>query len=421
MGVHGDGHTCNWLTHCSSQQCKYRIALIWCIASGFIQKSRILFAADVRTLTDVLQSCHQHGLSGSALGQVALFCRQIFATTGQLLVLQYARCLKGRHMSEAWPVALVKALLQDLRQLPGKFVSKRKGFMSIWSGPRWLHLAFRSSLTRSQVSKASSVLGQYIEGRVGFLEACRKLKGHCRIPGLGTYSVPHVVRACTPFRMQLGHGDGLCSGSWQHLRGMHADSTRHTFDLLGVVTYKDALSMRLSVLEMMCGHFASRHSSSCYRQMSVVDLPCQVCEFKSLLKVVCSVRQLRFSAAATWLLKRLSVVTEHCVCQAKSLKLKTLKNVESRSGLDEGSSACVVRVWLHGSTPCLSRSAWHVYLCLRSRVHGYGSQRDRWLGNVAVVMAAPVLRCCVCGREFNEVELQPRVSGGRKRTACSLH
>ena len=240
-------------------------------------------------------------------------------------------------MSQAWPVALVKALLKDLRKLPGKHVSKRKGFMSMWSGPRWLHLAYRSTVTRSQVIKACSVLGQYIEGRVGFLEACRKLKGECRIPGLGTYSVPHVVRACTPFRMQLGHGDGLCTRYWQHLRGMHADSTRQTFDLLGVVTFKDALSMRLSVMEMLRGHFASRHSSSSYRQMSVVDLPCQVCEFKSLLKVVCSVPQLRFSAAASWLLMRLSVVTEDCVWQAKSLKLKTLKDVDSMSGLDEGS------------------------------------------------------------------------------------
>ena len=356
-----------------------RTLFIACMLAGLMQKPLIKFAWDVqafvRSLLRVHSAClarDRGGGAGRLLGGTAILLRQVFASQGQAMVAEFAASLAVA--GQGWTPERLLQLCVQLETLQPRHHMKRKGRMAQYSGPQWIR---KIAATRDRMAAfhvASKSLSDFLTAAVAddtdFHQVCKTLKAP---PGklfqLGDYSVPHLVRACSVGRAHL-HGDGakgsikLDANAWTHLRNMHDFSTKATFDTLGVHSFGDALALQKTVREMASQVWSAsvaRHFTSA----SLVDLPCQACEFGGVLSAVRAIRGGGEHHAIEWLLKQLPSSIDALKDMGWSLKVTTC-NVEGKGdGLDRQAAASVTRAWLkqHHAPPRSSMLS----ACIRGR------------------------------------------------------
>ena len=189
-----------------------------------------------------------------------------------------------------------------------------------------------------------------------FHTVCQSLFSNAKLPLIGRYSVPHLVRACYVARQGLdGTWLRMSEEAWdRHLRGMHIDRTAGIFDLLCVYTHREATWM-LASLSKVARSFYSTRTAASYGRASLVDLPCQACELGGVLGAVKKHLRTRGHGvnrkAADWILSRLP--SSHKAMLAMSMLLKQNRaRVEGRgNGLDMQCAGVVAGTWLASSPP----------------------------------------------------------------------
>ena len=214
-----------------------RLVFLACVVSGLTQKPLLKFAWDVQSLQTQLKRVHECmriRCGGAALlGGTAILLRQIFATKGQEKVGDVAVSLAVA--GKMWDKQAITRLHSELRKMDPRDTMKRKGFMTLWSGPKWV-----SGLAKAKNMKtflqASQLVGDFLSSKVlepsSFHELCVALNSpHAKLHNVATYSIPHMVRACCVARAYI-HGDGaekppqLDATAWEkHLRDMHDRAT----------------------------------------------------------------------------------------------------------------------------------------------------------------------------------------------------
>ena len=340
-----------------------RLVFLACAVSGLIQKPLIKFAWDVQTLqTQVkrVHGCMRIRCGGAALlGGTAILLRQVFATKGQEKVGDVAVSLAVA--GKMWDQQAITRLHSELRKMDPRDTTKRKGFMALWSGPKWIS-GLRRAKNMQQFLKASQVVGEFLTSKVlepsSFHELCKALNSpHAKLHNVATYSIPHVVRACCVARAFI-HGDGaakpiqLDATAWEkHLRDMHDQNTSKMFRWLGVASYGDALTLQSTLVEM-ARHIWSARVARHYASMSVVDLPCQACEFSGVLGAVKGIHGGGDLKAMNWLLTHLPGDLGELKTMGETLRRQVAFTDRKGDGLDRQSAGVVTRAWLK-QKPCL--------------------------------------------------------------------
>ena len=85
---------------------------------------------------------------------------------------------------------------------------------------------------------------------------------------------------------------------------MHQNNTKRIFDLLAVTSYSDALALQHTVMELARRVWSVRIARH-FTSVSLVDLPCQACEFAGILGAVKAIHGGGDDSAIRWLLQRL--------------------------------------------------------------------------------------------------------------------
>ena len=257
----------------------------------------------------------------------------------------------------SWDAVAIKQLLDELMQMDPRDTAKRKGFMIMWSGPKWIQ-GLQEAIHMSQFIKASELIGEFLTSavaeRCAFHNLCSALKDpSMKVHGIARYSVIHLARACAVAR-SLIRGDGrnelesLSSETWlTHLRGMHEKSTVQIFDMLGVNTYEDALAMRDTVHEVARRTWSSAVARQ-FGSLSLLDLPCQACEFNGILGAVFGVHGGGHDGAIRWLLAHLSGDMRVLKTMGKLLKFDRARQEGRGDGLDRQAASVVTTAWLAG-------------------------------------------------------------------------
>lgn len=393
---------------------RLRLLLLGCILCGLIQKPLIAFAWDVQALQEVIQSVARAKASPSLLGGTAILLRQVFAVKGQTVVGDIALALAGSGCP-SWNRKSLQRLLSKLLELSPEDAGKRRGRMSQFTGPAWLRRILVSHASVKAFCAAAKIVGELFASSLEestFHDACAKLKTKHRMPMVGSYSVPHLLRACVVARFSLdGVQIHISESAWtSDLRPMHVERTASIFDRLAVHSYQDAMVMLRTVVGMV-RNFYSFRTAAAYGSASLVDLPCQACELGSLVSVVCShlkppcdrstharggggrgrvgasgggrplrgthargvgrasVRSTTKKGRSThargnpdpivWLLKRLPGDTAGMRELSKNLKAGRAAVGGKGNGLDLQAAAVVTRDWLQSDPQPLKSSLWH--------------------------------------------------------------
>ena len=398
-----------WLSSAMAEHVRRaRYAFVASIVAGLVQKPLIKFAWDIQALQKHLQRLHQHtstcGRGAALLGGTAILLRQVFATKGQEVVADVAISLAVA--GKIWDKASLGKLCGTLDMLEPCDRQKRKSRMSQWTGPSWIRgcLSTPSALQRFQ--KASALLGAFLTSTVvepGALHTlCTALKAPCaKMPGVGNYSVPHLVRACCIARAFI-RGDRLevalpaDAEAWQKdLRDMHKERTKPNFDLLGVTSFADALVMLGSMRELARRVWSSSVARN-YASISLIDLPCSACEFGGVIGSIMSIHGCGQEHAIHWLLRHLSGRLEDLKAMGQHSKKETGSLCGRGDGLDRQCSGSVTRRWLLQNPGVPSFNMEHVF----SRGGG-----DDMFGLVPII-------CPSCS------EIMPPRSRGRKQRTC---
>ena len=189
--------------------------------------------------------------------------------------------------------------------------------------------------------------------------------GETRLPLVGKYSVPHLVRACSAARQFV---DGVLlevsPAAWQrHLRVMHDDRTTNQFNFLEVHSHDDATAMLRTVVQSARAFYSSRVATP-FGRASFIDLPCQVCELAGVLGSVKAHRGALAHAGAIrdrlddvdWLLARLPGSGSGIKKMSKSAKLRSSRILGRGNGMDLQCAGHVTKRWLR-SNPLRLRSS----------------------------------------------------------------
>ena len=341
-----------------------RLVFLACVVSGLIQKPLLKFAWDVQSLQTQLKRVHEcmrTRCGGAALlGGTAILLRQIFATKGQEKVGDVAVSLAVA--GKMWDKQAITRLHSELRKMDPRDTMKRKGFMTLWSGPKWVS-GLAKAKNMKQFLQASHLVGEFLTSKVlepsSFHELCVALNSpHAKLHNVATYSIPHVVRACCVARAFI-HGDGaekpiqLDATAWEkHLRDMHDQTTSKMFGLLGVASHRDAQILQSTLVEL-ARHIWSASVARHFASMSIVDLPCQACEFSGVLGAVKSIHGGGDVQTMNWLLSHLPGDLGELKTMGETLRRKVAFTEGKGDGLDRQSAGVVTRVWLK-QKPCLS-------------------------------------------------------------------
>ena len=275
-----------------------RLLFISCIVAGLIQKPLIKFAWDVKAFQMQIRRVHSkiRLRSGGAalLGGTAILLRQIFAAKGQRVIGSLAVSLAMA--GHVWDEASLAQLHDALVDMEPRDTKKLKGFMVMHGGPTWISTPLKVPENLARFRRASQLLGDFFTSKVAeasaFHDLCSALKSPAvKMHNVGLYSVPHLVRACSVARTCL-RGNGAahiaepdCKAWEQHLRDMHSISTKRIFDMLAIHSYEDAVALQ-STVRTMAMHVWSTSIASRYSAVSLLDLPCQACEFNGVLSAI---------------------------------------------------------------------------------------------------------------------------------------
>ena len=399
-----------WLSSEVSEQVRRaRYAFLACLVGGLMQKPLIKFAWDMQNFQTELRRVHKRlrtrGDGEAVLGGTAILLRQVFAAKGQSVVADIAVSLAVA--GKNWDSAALRHLSRELGELDAADAGKRKGRMSAFSGPRWIRRVLAGGGPQKRFQAASQMVGRFLCAEelepAAFHGLCESLKKPAaKLPGVGEYSVPHIVRACCIARAFI-RGDGAenvvqpDADAWaKDLRVMHRDRTKAVFDLIGVTYFDDALALLGTMLDLARRTWSAsvaRHWAS----ISLVDLPCAACEFGGVLGAVCSIHGGGDAQAVRWLLRHLPGQLTKLKKMGRLLKQGTARLSSKGNGLDHQCSGFVARGWLkqHPDEPAVDMTS--------VLTRGGGDQLFR----------LPAIVCAVCGGT-----MQPRLSG-RKRKLCS--
>ena len=387
---------------------RWRFLLLACITCGLIQKPLIYFAWDVITFSQVLVQLFNIRASSALIGGTAIWLRQAFAMVGQKTVAKLAIQLH-KHRSTLGRLSL-KALLKELLSLAPADAGKRQGRMARYSGPRLVKEILSSNENLKAFSSAACVVGRMFTTSVVtekgslFHKLCHQLKHDQKLPLVGLYSSPHIVRACAVAREAFdGWRFDVSDDAWtDDLRAMHKDRTQAGFDSLGVFSRGDAQDMQKTVVGV-ARHCFSYRTAARFGKLALFDLPCQVCELAGVLGQVkthlgtrgCGVAD---HIALEWLLKRLPGKVSHMTALSRSLKVERCRARGAGNGLDLQCAGNVAKSWLTRGPPALQKSMWHLFLLGRSDP-----------------FQAPTLHCAVCVGQLGDA-----VSSGHRKTcdAC---
>ena len=129
------------------------------------------------------------------------------------------------------------------------------------------------------------------------------------------------------------------------MRDMHDQSTQQTFDLLAVFDHTDAQLLQCTIVEVtrtVWSPAIARYFSS----MSILDLPCQACEFRGIIGAVQAIHGGGDARAIEWLLSRLP--GELSELKALGIRLRQIiARVDGKGdGLDRQAAGTVTRMWL---------------------------------------------------------------------------
>ena len=367
-----------WLTP-SNEGHAYRLLLQASIICGLIQKPLIVFAWDVITMMEIISSLVELKASPILLGGTAILLRQVFAEKAQKLVGEMARVLakSGRH----WATANLQCLHTRLLDLHPKDAGKRKGRMCQFSGPAWLQKLLANGDHVSTFFRAAKVVGEMFNTTANAVlptvaDVCDQLKAKSlKLPLVGKYSVPHLVRACYVCRFQVdGRELDMGDGAWStHMREMTTDRTSNIFDKLQVFSEDDALSMLRAHLGMMRAMY-HRNTLVKHKPASLCDLACQACELGGVLGAVKKYRKTLRSNThergvaidvpemddVKWLLARLPTDEEE-QSNMKKLLAGTVSMVDGKGdGKDLQCSGSITSGWLNTSPQEVPESFGHV-------------------------------------------------------------
>ena len=359
-----------WLAHRRDQKVvKRRLVLLGCIASGLIQKPVISLAWDMLMFEKTIAKLCRAKASCHLVGCTAILLRQVFAARAQELVAELAMALATA--GKCWTCSSLRTLLGRLEKLPVRDAGKRRGRMSQFTGPRWIQKLLSSRKYLSQFIKAGARIGKVFDTSATadamptFHQLCLDLKGESRLPLVGKYSVPHLVRACSAARQFV---DGVLlevsPAAWQrHLRVMHDDRTTNQFNFLEVHSHDDATAMLRTVVQSARAFYSSRVATP-FGRASFIDLPCQVCELAGVLGSVKAHRGALAHAGAIrdrlddvdWLLARLPGSGPGIKKMSKSAKLRSSRILGRGNGMDLQCAGHVTKRWLR-SNPLRLRSS----------------------------------------------------------------
>ena len=290
------------------------------------------------------------------LGGTAILLRQVFASVGQGVV--GTRALKLLTSGDEWTTQQLGALRLELLDYEPEQVGKRRGRMSAFSGPLWVAGLLAKPGRVKAFHCASEHVGRFLAStiveRSAFHVLCAKLKSSAKLYHLSSYSVPHLVRACCVAR-ETFHGDLVqpCEQAWLYdLRCMHEDNTARIFDLLQVRSMQDAQGMAFTMVGVARSVY-SRATARRFSSLSLIDLPCEACEFAGILGSVKQFMQkqagIRVSGdahAVDWLLKRLPGKLTSLKEMGRRQRIITQKLSTRGNGLDLQAAGSVTKGWL---------------------------------------------------------------------------
>ena len=137
-------------------------------------------------LQRVHQSVGTHKCGVALLGGTAILLRQVFADKGQAVVgsIAVSSAVAGR----TWDTSAIKRLHEDLVNMDPRGTPKRKGFMSAWSGPKWIGklIEVRNMI---RFNNAPQLVGEFMTSAVAeastFHDICSTLKkGDAKLYGI---------------------------------------------------------------------------------------------------------------------------------------------------------------------------------------------------------------------------------------------
>ena len=384
-----------------------RLAFLGSIVAGLFQKPMIVFAWDVKMFMHQLCRVHRQiraGTSGSLLvGGTAILLRQVFAWKGQAVVGDLAETLAVA--GKTWDKPSLALLIKKLDRMEPRHTMKRMGRMARFSGPRWLRGLWADARQRNCFDKVSRVLGDVITSTVveagAFHQMCNQMKqpDH-KLRHLSEYSCPQLVRACFVGRAHIQGlgGEGavhIDRDVWPHLRQMTEDRTKKMFDMLSVVTFEEAQCVLGTVRDLASRVWSSRIAAH-YSSMSLLDLPCQACEFGGTLCAVKRTHGCGDVEAIEWVLQHLPSDLTKLKAVGRAQKVATEAVLDKGDGLDRQCACSVTSRWLKRGPKAQTASLWTANTCGRGDIFGL-----------------PLVTCPRCEQPM------PIHGQGRKRTQCT--
>ena len=122
-----------------------------------------------------------------------------------------------------------------------------------------------------------------------FHKLCHQLKHDQKLPLVGLYSSPHIVRACAVAREAFdGWRFDVSDDAWtDDLRAIYKDRTHAGFDSLGVFSRGDAQDMQKTVVGV------SHHCFATELRHGLASWLCSTCHARSASSQVCWVKSRR--------------------------------------------------------------------------------------------------------------------------------
>ena len=186
---------------------------------------------------------------------------------------------------------------------------------------------------------------------------------------------------------------------------MHEDNTARIFDLLQVRSMHDAKAMAFTLVNVARSVY-SRATARRFSSLSLIDLPCEACEFAGILGSVkqfmqkqCGIRVSGDAHAVEWLLQRLPGKLAKLKEMGRRQRISTQKSSTRGNGRDLQAAGVVTKGWLEDADGTEIRAKGRHQSLYDTCTRGSGD-----------VFGVPNLFCDGCGAELilNTLAYRPR-------------
>ena len=332
----------------------FRSAWLLCLLSGLVQKPLVRMAWDVEVTVEQLAALRHVSKAPGILGMTLILLRQVYAQKAQDAVGRMSVQVASG-FGDVWPRRALQKLAKVLEDMDRQDNRKDKGRMRNFTGPDWVHLVAGDSLHYKALCAAGRLLGQTMTAsasaeRTTFAALFDQLAaGPAKLPNVGTYGVSGILRVLCVVQASRGLPPLVLSeGDWvKHLRDMTHDTTKYVFTAVGVRALADAEVM-VCVIRSVCSKYWGFSRAALWRQVDVLDLSCQACEFLQVLRAVrraCPDAS-SYEEAAAWLLQHLPRDTAGIRAMGKSLRVGRQRVPGRGNGRDLQCGFTVSADWL---------------------------------------------------------------------------